>query len=80
MEKGPLCKIKMVRQILLEHWARRQAMWIQPRKDPYKQWLQMHYCITKGDIDMIINEWPDEWRIPTIPREVLGQTVEGGTT
>jgi hypothetical protein len=27
---------------------------------------------------MIISEWPDEWRIPTIPREVPGQTTEGG--
>jgi hypothetical protein len=59
-------------------WARRQAMWIQPRQDPDKQWLQMRYCITEGDIDMIISEWPDEWRIPTIPREVPGQTTEGG--
>jgi hypothetical protein len=38
----------------------------------------MHYCVTEGDIDMIINEWPDEWRIPTIPRGVSGQTTEGG--
>jgi hypothetical protein len=53
-------------------------MWIQPRKDHDKQWLQMRYCITEGDIDMIISEWPDEWRIPTIPREVLGQKEEGG--
>jgi hypothetical protein len=59
-------------------WARRQAMWIQPRQDPDKQWLQMRYCVTEGDIDMIINEWPDEWRIPTIPRGVPGQTTEGG--
>jgi hypothetical protein len=27
---------------------------------------------------MIISEWPDEWRSPTIPREVSGQTTEGG--
>jgi hypothetical protein len=59
-------------------WDRRQAMWIQPRQDLDKQWLEMHYCFTKGDIDMIINEWPDEWRIPTIPRGVPGQTTEGG--
>jgi hypothetical protein len=52
-------------------------MWIQPRQDLDKQWLQMCYCITKEDIDIIINEWLDEWRIPTIPREVLGQIAEG---
>jgi hypothetical protein len=38
----------------------------------------MRYCVTEEDIDMIISEWPNEWRIPTIPREVLGQTTEGG--
>jgi hypothetical protein len=52
-------------------------MWIQPRQDPDKQWLQMRYCITEGDIDMIISEWLDEWRIPNIPREVPGQMVGG---
>jgi hypothetical protein len=58
-------------------WATRQTMWIQPRQDPDKQWLQMCYCITEGDIDMVINEWPDEWRIPTITREVPETTTEG---
>jgi predicted Ser/Thr protein kinase len=51
-------------------WGTRQTMWIQPRQDLDKQWLQMHYCITEGDIDMVISEWPDEWRIPTISYEV----------
>jgi hypothetical protein len=34
----------------------------------------MHYCITKGDIDMIINECPDEWKITAITQEVLERT------
>jgi hypothetical protein len=38
----------------------------------------MRYYITEGDIDMIIDEWHDEWRIPTIPREVPTQTTKGG--
>jgi hypothetical protein len=58
-------------------WATRQAMWIQPRQDPDKQWLPMHYCIKEGDIDMVISEWPDEWRIPSIPREVPEGPAEG---
>jgi hypothetical protein len=57
--------------------ATRQTMWIQARQDPAKQWLQMCYCITEGDIDMVINEWPDEWRIPAITREVPERTTEG---
>jgi hypothetical protein len=50
-------------------WATRQTMWIQPRQDPDKQWLQMRYCITEGDINMVINEWPNEWRIPAITQK-----------
>jgi hypothetical protein len=53
-------------------------MWIKPRQDLDKQWLQMNYYVTEGDIDMIINEWPDQWRISTIPRGVLTQTTKGG--
>jgi hypothetical protein len=41
-------------------WARKQAMWLQLRQDPHKHWLQMCYCITKGDIEMIIHECSDE--------------------
>jgi hypothetical protein len=51
-------------------------MWIQAWQDPAKQWLQMHYFITEGDINMVISEWPDEWRIPTINQEVPERTVE----
>jgi hypothetical protein len=30
-----------------------------------------------SDIDMVIKKWPDEWRIPTITREVPETTTEG---
>jgi hypothetical protein len=43
--------------------ATRHTMWIQVRKDHDKQWLQMHYYITEVDIDMVISEWNDEWKI-----------------
>jgi hypothetical protein len=36
----------------------------------------MCYCIIEGDINMVISEWPDEWRIPTINQEVPEITVE----
>jgi hypothetical protein len=45
-------------------------MWIQENNDLVKQWLHMHYCIIEGDIDMVINKWPKEWRIPSITQEV----------
>jgi hypothetical protein len=40
----------------------------------------MCYCITEGDIDMVISEWPTEWKIPSIPREVPEGPAEGGAT
>jgi hypothetical protein len=52
-------------------------MWIQPRDDPDRKWLPMHYYINKGDIYMVISEWSNEWRIPTINREVPKRTTEG---
>jgi len=51
-------------------------MWIHARKDLDKQLLQMCYCIIEGDIDMVISEWVDEWRIPTISQEVSERTAE----
>jgi hypothetical protein len=55
-------------------------MWIQPRQHPFKQWLLMCYYIKKGDTDMVINKWPDAWRIPSIPRELSEGPVEGEPT
>jgi hypothetical protein len=51
-------------------------MWIQARKDPDKQWLKMRYCITEGDIDMIINEWDNEWKTVVLTQEFLERTTE----
>jgi hypothetical protein len=51
-------------------------MWIHARKDPTIQWLHMCYYIIEGEIDMVINKWLDEWRIPSINREVTKITAE----
>jgi hypothetical protein len=37
----------------------------------------MRYFIIEGDINMVINEWPDEWRIQAITLEVPETTTEG---
>jgi hypothetical protein len=50
--------------------ATRHAMWIQARKDPDKQWLQLGYYIMEGDIQMAIKDWEDKWRIPVLTREI----------
>jgi hypothetical protein len=36
----------------------------------------MHYCIIEGDIDMVISEWDDEWRIPTITHDFPKRKIE----
>jgi hypothetical protein len=51
-------------------------MWIQARKDPDKKWLQMRYCITEGDIDMVIKDWEDEWKIPVLTQDLPERTTE----
>ena len=56
--------------------ATQHTMWIQARKDTDKKWLQMHYCIIEGDIDMVISEWDDEWRISAITQEALERTIQ----
>jgi hypothetical protein len=56
--------------------ATRHTMWIQPRRDPDKQWLQMRYCITEGDIDLVIKYWEDEWRIPVLTWELSERITE----
>jgi hypothetical protein len=51
-------------------------MWIQAQKDPNKKWLQMHYYITEGNINMVIKYWEDEWKIPILIQDLLERTTE----
>jgi hypothetical protein len=56
--------------------ATQHAMWIQAHKDPNKQWLQLQYCITEGDIDMVIKYWEDDWKIPSLTKYIPAGTTE----
>jgi hypothetical protein len=47
--------------------ASRHNMWLQEKKDPTKEWLQLKYCVTMQDIHMEVQEWPEEWKVPEIP-------------
>jgi hypothetical protein len=51
-------------------------MWIQACKDPNKKLLQMRYCIIEGDIDLVIKDWEDEWRILAITQDFPERTAE----
>jgi hypothetical protein len=51
-------------------------MWIQERKDPNKQWLQLCYGIMEGDIEMAIKDWEDDWRILVLTQYIPARTEE----
>jgi hypothetical protein len=49
----------------------RHTVWIQAKKDPKNQWLQLRYCIKEEDIEMAIKDWHvDDWRILDLNQEM----------
>jgi hypothetical protein len=48
----------------------RHTVWIQARKDPENQWLQLRYCVKEEDVEMAIKDWHDDWRIPDLNQEM----------
>jgi len=49
-------------------------MCIQDRKDPTWQWVPMSYRLTKKDMNLIVNDREEDWKIPT---ERIGHSNEG---
>jgi hypothetical protein len=47
-------------------------MWLQEKRDPSKERLQLKYYVKMQDIYMEVQEWPKGWRMQTIPKKVLG--------
>jgi hypothetical protein len=45
-------------------------MWLQEKKDTTKEWLKLKYYVTIQDIQMEVQEWLEEWKVPEIPREM----------
>jgi hypothetical protein len=39
-------------------------MYIQEKKDLDQQWLSTHYRVIEKEINQIVNDWDEEWRIP----------------
>jgi hypothetical protein len=48
----------------------RYKVWIQERKDPENEWLQLRYYVKEEDIEMTIKDWHDDWRIPAMNQEM----------
>jgi hypothetical protein len=59
----------------------RHNMWIQARRDPGKEWLQLRYCVTEEDVEMAMRDWHNDWRIPVLTQEFpKGTEVDAGST
>jgi hypothetical protein len=50
--------------------ATRHTIWIQARKDPKKECLQLRYCIKEEDVEMAIKDWQDDWRVPVLTQDM----------
>jgi hypothetical protein len=44
----------------------KKNIWIQSRRDPKKTWLKIQYCITNEEVQWVIKEWPDQWKVPVV--------------
>jgi hypothetical protein len=49
--------------------ASRHNTWIQARRDPKKTWLKMHYCITTEEVQWVLAEWLDQWKVPVVGKK-----------
>jgi hypothetical protein len=46
------------------------SMWLQEKRDPTKEWLQLRYYVMMQDIKMEVQECLDEWKVPIITKMV----------
>jgi hypothetical protein len=48
----------------------RHNIWIQTKRDPKKEWLQLRYCVTGEEVQWAMKDWPKEWKVPVISKKV----------
>jgi hypothetical protein len=44
--------------------AYRHHIYIQAHKDPREEWVQSKYKITEEDIQLIMQDWEPDWKVP----------------
>jgi hypothetical protein len=52
-------------------------MWLQEKRDPNKEWLQLSYSVTMQNIQMEVQEWPDKWKVLVITKNGSHSTDSG---
>ena len=53
-----------------------RAIFIHAYIDPEKQWLTMHYKLNNEELDDIVEEWPEQWKVPD-SEDKLSESKEG---
>jgi len=45
-------------------------MLIQSKRDPKEECLQLRYCVTGEEVQWVMKDWPEEWKVLVIPKKV----------
>jgi len=49
----------------------KHAVWIQAWKHPENEWIQLRFYIKEEDVEMAIEDWHDDWRVPNMNQEIF---------
>jgi hypothetical protein len=55
-------------------------MWIQAKRDPTKEWLQLRHYVTGEEVKWAMKDCNEEWKVPVILKKLpkSKQQVEAG--
>jgi NACalpha-BTF3-like transcription factor len=45
-------------------------MYIKSKKDPREEWVQTKYNIMEEDIQLVMQDWEPDWKVPTQGDEI----------
>jgi NACalpha-BTF3-like transcription factor len=48
-----------------EFYADMNHMYIKAKKDPREEWVQTKYKIMEEDIQLVMQDWEPDWKVPT---------------
>jgi hypothetical protein len=58
----------------------RHNVWIHEKRDPKNNRLQMKYHITGEEVQWVMKDWPDEWKVTKKKGQKGKNPIEDGTS
>jgi hypothetical protein len=58
-------------QGITEFKASKQNMWIKGKRNPKKNWLHMRFCVTKKEVQWVMKDLLEEWKVPVESKKGL---------